>query len=295
MTSERPPAGHAVEAAMAAFEASLPFALDAFQREAIEKLERSAGVLVAAPTSSGKTLVAEYPMWRCVLAPAELRRPYARVIYTSPLKALSNQKFHDLATRYGAENVGLITGEHTLNDGAPLLVMTTEILRNVLYDDPARLDLVSDVVLDEIHYIDDHPRGTVWEEIIIETPARVRLIGLSATISNVDEVAAWMGGLRGDIGVVVRTERPVPLQMWLSHHRHGGQRLDARGALSLHAASPGQRPVPRHRGAASARHAARDLLHLLAPGLRRGPRTLCGARAGSHRSRGEGGHRRAPR
>jgi ATP-dependent RNA helicase HelY len=232
MTSERPPADHAVEAAMAAFEASLPFALDAFQREAIEKLERSAGVLVAAPTSSGKTLVAEYPMWRCVLAPAELRRPYARVIYTSPLKALSNQKFHDLATRYGAENVGLITGEHTLNDGAPLLVMTTEILRNVLYDDPARLDLVSDVVLDEIHYIDDHPRGTVWEEIIIETPARVRLIGLSATISNVDEVAAWMGGLRGDIGVVVRTERPVPLQMWLSISNHLEPLFDAGGQVA---------------------------------------------------------------
>src|ERR1700736_4409711 len=104
MTSERPPAGDSVEAAMAAFEASLPFALDAFQREAIDKLERSRGVLVAAPTSSGKTLVAEYPMWRSVLAPPELRRPHARVIYTSPLKALSNQKFHDLATRYGAAN-----------------------------------------------------------------------------------------------------------------------------------------------------------------------------------------------
>jgi ATP-dependent RNA helicase HelY len=232
MRSERPPAGHAVEAAMAAFEASLPFALDPFQREAIEKLERSAGVLVAAPTSSGKTLVAEYPMWRCVLAPAELRRPHARVIYTSPLKALSNQKFHDLATRYGVENVGLITGEHTLNDGAPLLVMTTEILRNVLYDDPSRLDLVSDVVLDEIHYIDDHPRGTVWEEIIIETPPRVRLIGLSATISNVDEVAAWMGGLRGDIGVVVRTERPVPLQMWLSIGNHLEPLFDAGGQVA---------------------------------------------------------------
>jgi ATP-dependent RNA helicase HelY len=232
MTAERSPASDDVEAAMAAFEASLPFALDAFQREAIEKLERSAGVLVAAPTSSGKTLVAEYPMWRCVLAPAELRRPYARVIYTSPLKALSNQKFHDLADRYGAANVGLITGEHTLNDGAPLLVMTTEILRNVLYDDPSRLDLVSDVVLDEIHYIDDHPRGTVWEEIIIETPPRVRLIGLSATISNVDEVAAWMGGLRGDIGTVVRTERPVPLQMWLSISNHLEPLFDAAGQVA---------------------------------------------------------------
>ena len=219
-------------AAVAAFEAWLPFALDPFQREAIEKLEESAGVLVAAPTSSGKTLVAEYPMWRCLLAPERLRRPHARVIYTSPLKALSNQKFHDLAERYGAANVGLVTGEHTVNDSAPLVVMTTEILRNVLYDEPARLDAVSDVVLDEIHYIDDHPRGTVWEEIIIETPAHVRLIGLSATISNVDEVAAWMRGLRGEVATVVRSERPVPLEMWLSISNHLEPLFDAGGQVA---------------------------------------------------------------
>jgi ATP-dependent RNA helicase HelY len=221
-----------VEQAIAAFERSLPFALDPFQREAIEKLESSRGVLVAAPTSSGKTLVAEYPMWRCLLAPDGMRRTHARVIYTSPLKALSNQKFHDLAERYGAANVGLVTGEHTINDGAPLLVMTTEILRNVLYDEPSRLDRVSDVVLDEVHYIDDHPRGTVWEEIIIEAPRHVRLIGLSATISNVDEVAAWMRGLRGDIATVVRTERPVPLEMWLSISNHLEPLFDVHGQVS---------------------------------------------------------------
>jgi ATP-dependent RNA helicase HelY len=217
---------------IAAFERSLPFTLDPFQREAIEKLEGARGVLVAAPTSSGKTLVAEYPMWRCLLAPAPMRRAHARVIYTSPLKALSNQKYHDLTERYGAANVGLITGEHTINDGAPLLVMTTEILRNVLYDEPARLDRVSDVVLDEVHYIDDHPRGTVWEEIIIETPLHVRLIGLSATISNVDEVASWIGGLRGAVGTVVRTERPVPLEMWLSISNHLEPLFDARGRVA---------------------------------------------------------------
>ncbi len=221
-----------VAAAIDAFEASLPFALDPFQREAIEKLESTRGVLVAAPTSSGKTLVAEYPMWRSLLAPAHLRRPHARVIYTSPLKALSNQKFHDLIDRYGAANVGLVTGEHTINDGAALVVMTTEILRNVLYDEPTRLDAVSDVVLDEIHYIDDHPRGTVWEEIIIETPAHVRLIGLSATISNVEEVAAWMRGLRGDIGTVARTERPVPLELWLSINNHLEPLFDAAGQVA---------------------------------------------------------------
>ena len=221
-----------IAAAIDAFESSLPFALDAFQREAIEKLERKRGVLVAAPTSSGKTLVAEYPMWRCLLAPAQMRRTHARVIYTSPLKALSNQKFHDLSERYGAANIGLVTGEHTVNDGAAVVVMTTEILRNVLYDEPARLDLVSDVVLDEVHYIDDHPRGTVWEEIIIETPAHVRLIGLSATISNVEEVAAWMSGLRGDIGTVVRTERPVPLELWLSISNRLEPLFDAGGKVA---------------------------------------------------------------
>ena len=215
-----------------AFERSLPFSLDAFQREAIEKLETSRGVLVAAPTSSGKTLVAEYPMWRCLLAPPAMRRPHARVVYTSPLKALSNQKFHDLAERYGAANVGLVTGEHTVNDGATLVVMTTEILRNVLYDEPARLDRVGEVVLDEVHYIDDHPRGTVWEEIIIEAPSHVRLIGLSATIGNVDEVAAWMAGLRGPIGTVVRTERPVPLEMWLSISNRLEPLFDAGGQVA---------------------------------------------------------------
>jgi ATP-dependent RNA helicase HelY len=226
------PSDDEISAAISAFEASLPFALDQFQREAIEKLERSRGVLVAAPTSSGKTLVAEYPMWRCLLAPGELRRRHARVIYTSPLKALSNQKFHDLCERYGATNIGLVTGEHTVNDGAAVVVMTTEILRNVLYDEPGRLDLVSDVVLDEVHYIDDHPRGTVWEEIIIETPAHVRLIGLSATISNVEEVAAWMARLRGDIGTVVRTERPVPLELWLSVSNHLEPLFDENGRVS---------------------------------------------------------------
>lgn len=233
MTALRQPAGaDEIQQAIAAFQTSLPFALDPFQREAIEKLEQSRGVLVAAPTSSGKTLVAEYPMWRCLLAPGELRRPHARVIYTSPLKALSNQKFHDLSQRFGAANIGLVTGEHTINDGAAVVVMTTEILRNVLYDEPARLDRVSDVVLDEVHYIDDHPRGTVWEEIIIEAPRHVRLIGLSATISNVEEVAAWMGGLRGHIGTVVRTERPVPLEMWLSISNHLEPLFDVRGRVA---------------------------------------------------------------
>lgn len=202
-----------------AYQATLPFRLDEFQREAIAKLERSRGVLVSAPTSSGKTVVAEYAIWRRLRAPDALRIPAGRpadVVYTTPLKALSNQKFRDLSERYGAEQVGLVTGEHTINDTAPVVVMTTETLRNVIYDEPARLDRVGDVVLDEIHYIDDYPRGTVWEEVIIEAPRHIRITGLSATISNVDEIAAWMTGLRGTIETVMRTERPVALEMWLA-------------------------------------------------------------------------------
>ena len=201
------------------YELTLPFVLDEFQREAIAKLERSRGVLVSAPTSSGKTVVAEYAIWRRLRAPESLQIAEGKpsdVVYTTPLKALSNQKFRDLGERYGADQVGLVTGEHTINENAPVVVMTTEILRNVIYDEPARLDRVGDVVLDEIHYIDDYPRGTVWEEVIIEAPRHIRITGLSATISNVDEIAAWMTRLRGAIETVMRTERPVALEMWLA-------------------------------------------------------------------------------
>src|SRR5258708_34949058 len=137
------------------FEAGLPFKLDAFQREAIEKLEQGrGGVLVSAPTSSGKTMVAEYTICRAL-------QDGVKVLYTTPLKALSNQKYHDFVREYGEEIVGLVTGENTINDEAPIVVMTTEILRNLIYEDPKRLDLVRYVVLDEVHYIDDFPRGCV--------------------------------------------------------------------------------------------------------------------------------------
>jgi ATP-dependent RNA helicase HelY len=211
-------AGVDVEAALEAFAATLGFVLDDFQVEAIRKLESHRGVLVSAPTSSGKTVVAEYAIWRTLGAPPALRRAAhvpRHVVYTTPLKALSNQKYHDLCDRYGSAQVGLVTGEHTVNDAAPVVVMTTEILRNVIYDEPGRLDTVGDVILDEIHYIDDYPRGTVWEEVIIQAPDHIRLVGLSATISNVDEVATWMSELRGAVATVVRTERPVELRLWL--------------------------------------------------------------------------------
>ena len=192
------------------FEESLPFSLDAFQREAIDKLESgNGGVLVSAPTSSGKTIVAEYAIFRAL-------RDGAKVLYTTPLKALSNQKYHDFVRAYGEATVGLVTGENTINDAAPVVVMTTEILRNLIYEDPARLDLVRYVVLDEVHYIDDFPRGSVWEEIVIQAPRTIKLVGLSATIGNYKEIADWMAENRGGMETVFHDVRPVELKMWLA-------------------------------------------------------------------------------
>jgi ATP-dependent RNA helicase HelY len=192
------------------FEDSLPFDLDGFQREAIEKLDRGrGGVLVSAPTSSGKTVVAEYAIFRAL-------KEGFKVVYTTPLKALSNQKFHDFVRAYGEATVGLVTGENTINDDAPVVVMTTEILRNLIYEDPGRLDLVRYVVLDEVHYIDDFPRGSVWEEIVIQAPPTIKLVGLSATIGNYREIADWMAENRGGMETVFHDVRPVELKMWLA-------------------------------------------------------------------------------
>jgi ATP-dependent RNA helicase HelY len=192
------------------FEATLPFKLDPFQREAIDKLDAGVGgVLVSAPTSSGKTVVAEYTIFRAL-------REGTKVIYTTPLKALSNQKYHDFVREYGEQRVGLVTGENTINDEAPVVVMTTEILRNLIYEDPKRLDAVEYVVLDEVHYIDDFPRGSVWEEIVIQAPRSIKLVGLSATIGNYREIAEWMAENRGGMETVFHNVRPVELKMWLS-------------------------------------------------------------------------------
>ena len=192
------------------FEATLPFRLDPFQREAIEKLDRGGGgVLVSAPTSSGKTIVAEYAIFRAL-------QEGAKVLYTTPLKALSNQKYHDFVRAYGDATVGLVTGENTIHDDAPVVVMTTEILRNLIYEDPGRLDLVRYVVLDEVHYIDDFPRGSVWEEIVIQAPRTIKLVGLSATIGNYREIADWMAENRGGMETVFHDVRPVELKMWLA-------------------------------------------------------------------------------
>lgn len=188
---------------LAAFEASLGFPLDRFQRTACQDLEEDRSVLVAAPTGAGKTVVAQF-------AVALAKRRGVRVFYTSPIKALSNQKFTEFSRDYGSENVGLLTGDTSINRDAPIVVMTTEVLRNMLYSGEALADL-GFVVLDEVHYLADRFRGPVWEEVIIHLPAHVRIVGLSATVSNADEFGAWLREVRGRLDVVVTEHRPVPL------------------------------------------------------------------------------------
>ena len=202
----------------------MPWPLDPFQVEAIEKLEAHQGVLVSAPTSSGKTVIADYAVFRGL-------ETNARTIYTTPLKALSNQKYRDYVRLHGEGYVGLVTGENTINPGAPVVVMTTEILRNLIYEDPQRLEQVRYVILDEVHYIDDFPRGAVWEEIIIQAPPHIKFIGLSATISNFQEVAEWMSLQRGDIATVSVTKRPVELRLWLAMRNEFYPLLDEQGGI----------------------------------------------------------------
>ncbi len=181
-----------------------PFELDPFQEQACDALARGRGVLVAAPTGSGKTVVGEFAVH---LALSSGRKAF----YTTPIKALSNQKFADLVRRYGAESVGLLTGDNTVNGEAPVVVMTTEVLRNMLYADSPTLQGLGYVVMDEVHYLADRMRGAVWEEVIIHLPEDVLLVSLSATVSNAEEFGAWLDTVRGDTEVVVSEDRPVPL------------------------------------------------------------------------------------
>jgi ATP-dependent RNA helicase HelY len=189
---------------LATFARGLDFELDPFQVEACTALEQGRGVLVAAPTGAGKTVVGEFAVH---LALAQGRKAF----YTAPIKALSNQKYGDLVRRHGAERVGLLTGDTTVNGEAPVVVMTTEVLRNMLYAGSPTLDGLAFVVMDEVHYLADRFRGPVWEEVIIHLPADVQLVSLSATVSNAEELGDWLTMVRGDTAVVVSETRPVPL------------------------------------------------------------------------------------
>src|SRR5690606_32917936 len=159
-----------------------------------------------APTGAGKTIVAEFAIFKA------MRSPRAKVFYTTPMKALSNQKFNELTAEYGAENVGLLTGDTNINASARIVVMTTEVLRNMLYADSPLLRDLAFVVLDEVHYLADRFRGAVWEEVIIHLPREVRMVSLSATVSNAEEFGDWLQAVRGDTDVIVSERRPVPLE-----------------------------------------------------------------------------------
>ena len=181
------------------------FALDPYQAEAIAHLANGMSVLVAAPTGSGKTIVAEYAI-------EQARSKGKKCFYTTPLKALSNQKFRDLSRAYPPGEVGLLTGDNSINSEADLVVMTTEVLRNMIYEESLLIGELAVVVLDEVHYMHDPARGGVWEEIVILLPPAVKLVGLSATVSNAVELAGWMDNLRGGVRAVVSGERPVKLE-----------------------------------------------------------------------------------
>ncbi|HET8588522.1 MAG TPA: DEAD/DEAH box helicase, partial [Nakamurella sp.] len=210
-------AAHAERAAyphLIRFAGTRPFQLDDFQVQACKALEDGDGVLVCAPTGAGKTVVGEFAVARALATGG-------KCFYTTPIKALSNQKYADLSAEHGRDTVGLLTGDTSINPGARVVVMTTEVLRNMLYAGSPELTGLTAVVLDEIHYLADRFRGAVWEEVILHLPAAVQVIGLSATVSNAEEFGAWLQEVRGHTAVVVDEVRPVPL--W--QHMMVGRRL----------------------------------------------------------------------
>jgi ATP-dependent RNA helicase HelY len=213
------------------FTALYDFRFDDFQVRACKELEAGRGVLVAAPTGSGKTLVGEFAVH---LALSQGRKCF----YTTPIKALSNQKFNDLVDRYGVDKVGLLTGDNSINGEAPIVVMTTEVLRNMLYAGSRTLEGLGFVVMDEVHYLADRFRGPVWEEVIIHLPDSVALVSLSATVSNAEEFGEWLATVRGETTTIVEERRPVPLYQHVmvgrrmydlfASHDGGGSSPDAR-------------------------------------------------------------------
>lgn len=197
------------------FRQTLSVELDLFQEHSCQAVEKGRGVLVAAPTGAGKTLVAEFAIF------CALQDPKVKVFYTTPMKALSNQKYAELVETYGQSEIGLLTGDTSINPHARVVIMTTEVLRNMLYANSDLLDHLGYVVMDEVHYLADRFRGAVWEEVIIHLPREVQLISLSATVSNAEEFGDWLQTVRGDTEVIVSETRPVPLYQ----HMLVGERL----------------------------------------------------------------------
>jgi ATP-dependent RNA helicase HelY len=189
--------------------------LDDFQSKALTSLEEGNNVLVAAPTGAGKTVVADFAIYLA-------RHKNVKAFYTTPIKALSNQKYHDLVEEYGENQVGLLTGDTSINSEANIVVMTTEVLRNMIYERSTTLDALRYVILDEIHFLGDRFRGQVWEEVIIHLPQSVKIVGLSATVSNIEDFGAWIESVRGATSLIVSETRPVPLDqsVMLQPSRH---------------------------------------------------------------------------
>lgn len=210
-----------------AFRSLYDFPLDDFQVRGCEAIEEGRGVLVAAPTGSGKTIVGEFAVHLAI----ETGR---KCFYTTPIKALSNQKYQDLVARYGSEQVGLLTGDNVVNGEAPIVVMTTEVLRNMLYAGSRTLLGLGFVVMDEVHYLADRARGAVWEEVIIHLPESVSLVSLSATVSNAEEFGEWLETVRGDTTTIVEERRPVPLYQ---HVMVGKRLLDLFASSDVDAAA----------------------------------------------------------
>src|SRR4051812_449133 len=230
------------------FRAGYSFDLDPFQDEACAALEDGYSVLVCAPTGAGKTVVGEFAV-HLALAAGQ------KCFYTTPIKALSNQKYNDLVARYGADRVGLLTGDTTVNGEAPVVVMTTEVLRNMLYVGSTSLADLGYVVMDEVHYLGDRFRGGVWEEVIIHLPAAIRLVSLSATVSNAEEFGEWLVSVRGETQVIVHEQRPVPLWQHLlvgvrMFDLFGADATTVDGTLLRHIADRTRQfqPVPGSRG-----------------------------------------------
>lgn len=215
-----------------AFASELDLDLDPFQREACAVVERGNSVLVAAPTGAGKTIVAEFAIYRA------MQDSRSKVFYTTPMKALSNQKFQELQAEYGHDQVGLLTGDTNINSSARIVVMTTEVLRNMLYADSDLLRNLSVVVMDEVHFLADRFRGAVWEEVIIHLPQNVRMVSLSATVSNAEEFGDWLQTVRGDTEVIVSEERPVPLQQHVLVRTKFMDLFDSSGLVATNRVNP---------------------------------------------------------
>ncbi len=249
------------------FRADLRFDLDPFQFAACDSLDQGRSVLVAAPTGAGKTIVAEFAIWLA------MRQPTAKVFYTTPMKALSNQKYQELVDVYGETEVGLLTGDTNVNPRARVVVMTTEVLRNMIYADSDLLDDLAWVVLDEVHYLADRFRGAVWEEVILHLPTEVRLVSLSATVSNAEEFGDWLQTVRGETDVIVSEDRPVPLEQHVLVGNKMVDLFDSSGAAATNRVNP-------------------ELLRLVGGAARNE-----GRGGGHHGRRGRGGYpeRRGPR